>query len=154
MKCEKWPPARVWFSNISDDELWINLVLICVVHCVLFVCLEHLYKLLHGGHYFEYCCVELLMYFEVLSFFVENSQIEDFYKFKKTEFRIRPTLQISSKLLPGLEWNQYSYASTLGRGRNISEVLLEVVVLVKNKDQGRSQKTFDGGAWPWTYIHT
>ena len=25
MKYEKWPPARMWFSNIPDDKLWINL---------------------------------------------------------------------------------------------------------------------------------
>ena len=25
MKFEKWSPARMWFSNIPDDKLWINL---------------------------------------------------------------------------------------------------------------------------------
>jgi len=28
MKYEKWPPARMWFLNVPDDKLWINLLIL------------------------------------------------------------------------------------------------------------------------------
>jgi len=40
MKYENWPPVRMWFSNIPDDNLWINLawpndgIYIEYMHCV------------------------------------------------------------------------------------------------------------------------